>query len=71
MRSKYDGLDKATQEDVKDLLFVESYRRVKIYKVKSEGERESYTIISRGFLVDEQIISIEWAKQVIDHFHEE
>ena len=71
MRMKYSGLDKATTEELAELEFVESYRRVKIYKIKKEGERESYSVISRGYLVDECITTIESTRMIIDHFHEE
>lgn len=62
--SKYSGLDKA---DISDLIFVETYRGVKIYK--EEGAL-TFTVVSRKYLVDEGWTTLEFARECVDHFKE-
>jgi hypothetical protein len=59
--SKYSDLEKL---DANLVNFVESYSGGKIYK-----DNDGFIAVKRNFIIDEQINSIEQAKQVIDHFN--
>jgi hypothetical protein len=59
--SKYNGLDKV---NLAGLTLSENYRGCKIYKDVEGG----YVVVKRGYEIDSQILNIEFAKQVADHF---
>ena len=60
--SKYSGLDKV---NLTDLTLSEKYSGCKIYKDVEGG----YTVVKRGYEIDSQICTIEFARQVADHFN--
>jgi hypothetical protein len=60
--SKYAGLDKV---DLDKLTHIENYSGGKIYQHETDG----FFAVKRGYLVDEQLTTLEDARGVIDHFN--
>lgn len=59
--SRYDGLDKV---NLAGLTLAEKYRGCKIYKDVEGG----YTVVKRNYEIDSCICTLEFARQVADHF---
>ena len=60
---KYSALDKITSEDLEGSKLVNSYRGCKIYL-----DDDGYSIVSRGYLVDACLTTVELAKKTVDQF---
>jgi hypothetical protein len=71
--SKYNGLDKMSDGEIKLLKFVETYRGVKIYMCEQDDHpscNRGYVAVSRKYTVDSCLADFKHAKDVVDHFHE-
>ena len=67
--SRYGGLDKI---EVNGLTFIEKYGGAKIYECTDNNRDDigvGHVAVKRGYAIDSQVATVEFCRDVIDHFN--